>query len=82
MKITYLWMLFILLILLCCQSYYEKEQLNKGKSVAAFLAYYHDIDMGPGEARWLNPVVTTYNITLNELNILPAYAPINYGKGK
>ena len=67
------WMMFIAFALASGLNYYEAEQLNKGKSVSRFLAYYHEIDVVPEEARWLNPVVTTYNITLEELQVFMPY---------
>ena len=74
--ISALWMVFLTVVLLNVATWYESEQLNRGKAISRFIAYYHDIDMTPQDARWLVPVVTTYNITLEELNVLPAYAPI------
>ena len=76
MNTNYLWMLLILSLALFGKNYHEAEQINRGKAISQFVAYYHDIDLTPQEARWINPVVTTYNITLEELNVLPAYAPI------
>lgn len=67
------WMMFISFIFVSCLNYYEEEQLNKGKSISAFLAYYHDIDVLAAEARWMIPVVTTYNITLEELDVIMPY---------
>ena len=76
----FLWIALILFLAQQGRDFYQEEQLNKGKAISSFLAYYHDIDVTPSEARWFVPVVTTYNITLEELNILPAYAPIKRSK--
>ena len=72
------WMAFIVTIFLISYSSYEDEQLNRGKAISQFVAYYHDIDMTPQEARWLVPVVTTYNIEVTDLDIIMPYAPIQH----
>ena len=49
--------------------HYENYQLAKGEAVARFLAYHHNLDVAPEDARFFNVEITTFSITVEELDI-------------
>ena len=67
------WMIFILL--LCCSikagidNYLATEHELEGIAKSNFISYYHGLEVLPEEARHLNIVVTTYDITFQDMNI-------------
>jgi hypothetical protein len=63
------WMLFIALLCLAGKCFYVHEQYNKGRSISTFLAAYHSIDVPPEEARWMTVVITTYDVTVENLEV-------------
>lgn len=63
------WMVFILFFAMVCQNFYNKEQINKGKSISHYLAEYQNIDIPPSEARWLRIEVTQYDLDFHDVDV-------------
>ena len=67
-----LWMCFIVSLLLVAQNWYTSEQINRGKAISSFLAYYHNLEIPPEEARHFTVTITTLDITIEDLDIFEA----------
>ncbi len=70
MKQSACWMLFIFSALVIFQHYYYKEQMNKGRSISRFIEEHHQLTVPPAEARWFTVVVTTYDIKIEDMDVL------------
>ena len=64
-----LWMVFITLILMITENKIETNGMLEGIAKSNFLQYYHGLDVAPDEARYLNVVITTYDVTVENLDI-------------
>ncbi len=50
---------------------YHSYQANKGKAISNYLTYYHNIDIRPEDAAYFDANITTWDISVDSLDIFP-----------
>lgn len=60
---------FTIITIAACLSVFDDNMQNKGIAVSEFLSYYHGIELEPERAMWINPVVTTTDITIEDMDV-------------
>lgn len=65
-----IWMIFILFVLMIGQNFYNHEQKNKGRAISRFIEENYQLTVPPAEARWFTVVVTTYDIKIEDMDVL------------
>jgi hypothetical protein len=55
--------------LIVFKTMYEREQINRGRAISRFLYEYHGLKVPAAEARFFNVELTTYDITVEEMEI-------------
>lgn len=56
---------------------YRLEQEAKGQAISNFIGYYHSYDVPPEDARFFDVTITTYDISIKDMEVFMTLQPDN-----